>query len=149
MGSLRNKVLGITLLLFAAVACREPRSAENFVPGGGPYTFSIDMADTLKVYDFSLYTRLDGSPEDLGPIQEVLLWMDWISPSGQKAAEKVYMPLKGRSSFFSRQVLVPYRADMRPAEPGEWTLVITPVSPPEELVGMGLIVTKRPWDTEN
>lgn len=149
MGSLRNKVLALVLLLFAASACREPGSAERFVPGDGPYTFPVDMTDSLKVYDLDLYTRLDGHPEDLRQLQELLLWMDWTSPSGRKASEKVYMPLQGRSSFFSRQVLVPYRADMHPVEPGEWTLVITPIGPPEELAGMGLIVTKRPWVTEN
>ena len=107
------------------------------------------MTDSLRVYDFSLYTRLDGSFTALQELQQLPLRMVWTSPSGEMASEAVYLPLQGRRSFFSRQILVPYRADMRPVETGVWNLVITPLDPPEELRGMGLVVSYRPWDTEN
>ncbi len=149
MGSRRNSLLFLLALLLLAAGCREPLSEEQYCLGRGPYTFRVQMADTLKAYDLDLYSRLDGDVSDLDALQEIALWMDWTSPSGKKATEKVYLPLRGRSSFFSRQVREPYRAGIRPSEAGEWTLIVTPITPPEMLVGMGLIVTKRPWDTEN
>ena len=127
----------ILVLLLLAVSCREPRSTERFVKGPGPYVFVVDMSDTLSVYDLDLFTRVDGEvPPEIG------LRVQWTAPSRATSRETVYLPL-------SPEVYQPYRRGMRPPQPGEWTLTVTPVSAPEGLWGMGLVVTKRPWDTEN
>ena len=57
------------LFLLLAIACQEPLSTEQFIPGGGPYVFTVDMSDSTAAYDFDLYTRLDGDPEDLIPVK--------------------------------------------------------------------------------
>ena len=78
------------------------------------------------------------------------------------------LPLTGtRQSFFSRQVYEPYRADVRPAEPGLWTLSLRQEDRSQVVPfrGLGLVVRKTPcqprpfraecismrilWDTEN
>ena len=125
--------------------CREPMSVERFVPGEGPYAFRVDMGDTTLAYDFDLYTRIDDRPEAILNRRELPLRMEWKAPSDSLFREEVYLPLQGKASFFSRQVLVPYRADMRPFEAGEWTLT---VSLPDTLSvpglrGMGLVITKH------
>ena len=134
------------LLAFLAVACREPLSTEQFVSGGGPYVFTVDLSDTTAAYDFDLYTRLDGDPEDLIPLKGTLLRAEWRSPSDSLFVEKVYLPLTGsRRSVFSRQVYEPYRADVRPAEPGQWTLTFRQEDRSQVVPfrGLGLVVKKN------
>jgi len=159
------------LLAILAVACQEPLSTEQFIPGGGPYVFTVDLSDTTAAYDFDLYTRLDGDPEDLIPVKGTLLRAEWRSPSDSVFVEKIYLPLTGtRQSFFSRQVYEPYRADVRPVQPGQWTLTFRQEDRSQVVPfrGLGLVVRRNPsvisseahpvisseveksiWDTEN
>ena len=139
--------LSLLLILILAVACQAPRSVEQFIAAPGPYEFQVEMADTTVSYDFSFYTRLDGYPTELLAAQELPLRITWISPSDSTYSEIVYMPLKGESTLFSRQVLQPYRANVRPAESGLWTLsVAIPYSGGRELLrGLGLTVSKRAY----
>ena len=136
----------VILLAFLAVSCQEPLSTEQFIPGGGPYAFTVDMSDTTATYDFDLYTRLDGTPEDLIPLKGTLMRAEWRSPSDSVLVEKIWLPLTGsRQSFFSRQVYEPYRADVRPVEPGLWTLTFRQEDR-SQLVpfrGLGLVVRKN------
>ena len=127
----------VILLLLLAFGCREPRSTERFIKGPGPYVFVLDMADTLSTYDVDIFTRVDG---EVPP--EISLKVQWTAPSHAMFQETVYLPL-------SEEVYQPYRRGMRPPQAGEWTVTLTPLSMPEGLWGMGLVVTKRPWDTEN
>ena len=135
-------LLSILLLL---AACREPSSVEQFIPAPGPYEFQVEMSDTTVSYDFSFYTRLDGNPSELQAAHELPLRVTWISPSDSSYTENVYMPLTGRSSLFSRQVFQPYRAHVRPVQPGEWTLLVTiPYADGREILrGLGLTVSKN------
>ena len=136
----------LVLLLVLAAACREPLSTEYFVSGAGPYVFTVDMSDTTAAYDFDLYTRLDGSPKELLPIESTLIRAEWRSPSDSVLVEKVYLPLTGeRSSYFSRDVYVPYRANVRPAQPGQWTLTVRAEDRSQVLPlrGLGLVVKKH------
>ena len=141
----------IVVVLLAAVSCRQPRSVELFMPGAtGPFEFSVDMSDTLSVYDFDFYTRLDGRHRDIESDVETPLTLVWEAPSGGLYVETVYISLAGSSAtFYSRQVRVPYRSGVIPSEAGVWSLRASlPVSVPG-LRGLGLIVRRRPWDTEN
>ena len=134
-----------TLALLVA-ACQEPFSSESFVPGGGPYEFVLDLTDSTAAYDLDLYSRLDGNPEELVPLQGTMLRAEWHSPSDSLFVEKVYLPLKGTCrSYYSRQIYQPYREDVRVVEPGIWTLVIRQEDR-SQLVpfrGMGLVVRKK------
>ena len=146
-----------------AIACTEPLSTEQFVLGGGPYVFTVDMADSTATYDFDLFTRLDGDHEDLATLKGTLLRAEWRSPSDSVFIEKVYLPLDGtRHSYYSRQVYVPYRAEMAPLQPGLWTLTFRQEDRMQmvPLRGLGLVVRRTPsvisseaeksiWDTEN
>ena len=133
----------IFLAICLLTACREPMSVERFVRGEGPYTFFVDMGDTTAAYDFDFYTRVDAPLDSLRKMSALPLTVTWTSPSFHVFREEVYMPLEGRTTFFSRQVREPYRADVRPVEPGPWTLSVRVSNPPEGLRGLGLVVTRK------
>ncbi len=122
-----------------------PLSVEQYITAPGPYEYQIDMADSTASYDFSFYTRLDGYPSQLEKAGELPLRITWTSPSGDLFTENVYLPLEGRSSLFSRQVYQPYRANIRPEEPGTWKLTVAiPYSEGREVLqGLGLVVTTK------
>ena len=147
-----RKTLGIILFFFlAAVSCRQPGSVELFVPGEtGPFAFSVDLSDTTAAYDFDFYTRLDGRHRDILSDTEMPMTVTWTAPSGALYVETVYVPLSGSDeTFYSRQVRAPYRSDVVPAEAGAWQIRVSlPVSVPG-LRGLGLIVKRNAWDTEN
>ena len=141
----KKSVLFLVLALWA-VSCQEPRSTEQFISGGGPYVFTVDLSDSTATYDFDLYTRLDGDPEDLIPLKGTLLRAEWRSPSDSLFVEKIYLPLTGtRQSYFSREIYEPYRADVRPVLPGQWTLTIRQEDRSQVVPfrGMGLVVRKN------
>ena len=145
-----RRFLTLLSLLLLAVSCREPDTLEQFVPGEGPFEYTVNMSDSLSTYDFAFYTRLDGRHRDIECEREMPLTVVWQAPSNQLFAETVFLPLAGTDkTFYSRQVRVPYRSGVVPAEAGVWTLrVSVPVRIPG-LRGLGLITTKKPWDTEN
>lgn len=131
-------------LVLLAVSCREPRSAEFFIRGEGPYVFTLDMTDSTAVYDLDLYTRIDAREY---PTQ-LPLSISWKAPSDSLFTETVYLPVNG-TSLFSHDAYAPYRAGVLPSPRGVWTLTVTVPSAPEGLCGMGLVVKKQLWDTEN
>ena len=131
----------ITLLVFTG--CREPMSVEKFVKGEGPYTFFVDMSDSTATYDFDLYTRVDAPVDSLRKMTALPLQVTWTSPSFHVFREDVYLPLEGKTSLFSRQVRVPYRVGIRPAEWGSWQVMVRVPDAPEGLCGMGLVVERK------
>lgn len=142
---MRRSSLAILLALLV-LSCSEPLSTEQFISGGGPYVFTVDLSDTTAAYDFDLYTRLDGDPEDLIPVKGTLLRAEWRSPSDSLFVEKIYLPLTGtRQSFFSRQIYEPYRADVRPVQPGLWTVSFRQEDRSQVVPfrGLGLVVKKK------
>lgn len=146
-----RKALGIILFFLAVLSCRQPGSMEFFVPGDtGPFTFPVDLSDTTASYDFDFYTRLDGHHRDILSDTEMPLTLMWTAPSGALYVETVYVPLSGSGeTFYSRQVRAPYRSGVVPAEAGTWQIRASlPVAVPG-LRGLGLIVKRNPWDTEN
>lgn len=121
---------------------------EQFIRGKGPYVFMVDMTDTTTSYAFDFYTRLDASREELDSFRELRLDCTWQAPSEARYQETVFMPLDGEDRFFTRTVLHPYRAGMIPREAGRWTLTVkAPAAVPHR--GLGLVVRKEKWDTEN
>lgn len=148
---MRNKLGIIVLFLLSVLSCRQPAAMEYFVAGEtGPFEFTVDLSDSTAVYDFELYTRLDGRHRDIESDVETPLTLTWQAPSDSLYLETVYLPLKGgEETFYSRQVRAPYRSGVVPSEAGIWTIRATlPLSVPG-LRGLGLIVRRRAWDTEN
>ena len=125
-----------------AVACREPLSSEDFITGEGPYVFSFQLNEGAS-YDFDFYTRVDARYQELSSVAELPLDVFWTSPSGTTLKERVYLPLSGFGSRFSRQVCHPYRAGVRPREYGRWTLSVTATDTIPH-TGLGLVVRKLP-----
>ena len=131
-----RRILPILFLLILA-SCREPMSVETFIPGDGPFRFKVDMTDSLAVYDFDFYTRVDSAPEECPGSLE--LKIRWVSPREEEFREIVYLPLH------SGEVYEPYRADSVPSVYGEWTLIVA--TPSADAVkgfrGLGLVTKKR------
>lgn len=130
-----NRLIVILSVVILAVGCREPRSLERFVKGEGPYRFIVDMSDTLAVYDFDFYTRIDVHGADIPA--EAAIDVCWMSPSGVELTETVYLPM-------AREVYAPYRAGVSPSEPGVWILTVTFQTLPKGLTGLGLVSRKNP-----
>ena len=118
-------------------------SVERFVAGEGPYMYFVDMGDTTATYDFDLYTRVDAPADSLRKLAALPLQVTWTSPSFHVFREEVFLPMDGKRSAFSIQVRAPYRADVRPEEPGQWTVVVRVLEVPEGLRGMGLVVERK------
>lgn len=129
--------------LTAVTGCREPMSVERFVGGEGPYTFFVEMEDTLATYDFDFYTRVDAPRDSLAGRTELPITVTWTSPTFHVFREEVLLPLDGEGTYFSRQVRAPYRAGVRPEEWGQWTLTVAVKEPLEGLRGMGLVVERK------
>ena len=139
----RSYPLYVVLLLVLVSGCREPMSVERFVKGEGPFTFFVDMSDSTATYDFDFYTRVDAPLDSLRKLSALPLQVTWTSPTFHVFREDVYMPMEGRTSFFSREVRAPYRADVRPEEPGPWTLSVRVEDAPDGFCGLGLVVKRK------
>ena len=126
------------ILLVMAVSCREPLSTEKFIRGEGPFEFVVEMRDSLALYDFDFFTRVDARKCP----GETELLVRWVSPSDSVFSETVYLPLE------CGDVYEPYRRGCVPAEFGTWKCV---VAIPEAVFidgfrGLGLVV-KRDYGT--
>lgn len=132
-----RRILSIVVFALALASCREPSSVEQFVPGDGPFQFSVDMSDSLAMYDFDFYSRLDTKPSECP--SSLLLMVRWISPVDSVFRENVYLPVR------SGEVYQPYRADVVPSIYGRWTLVVAcpEASSVKGFRGLGLVTVKR------
>lgn len=133
----------LALVLGILTGCREPMSMERFVAGEGPYAFFVPMTDSAATYDFDFYTRVDAPRDSLAGRAALPLTVTWTSPTLHVFQEDVYLPLEGRSTYFSREIRAPYRAGIRPDEYGQWVLSVRVSDPPEGLRGMGLVVKRN------
>ena len=140
-----HPVYALVLLILILTGCKEPMSVEKFVKGEGPYTFFVEMSDSTASYDFDFYTRVDAPLETLRKMTALPLQVTWTSPSFHVFREDVYLPMEGKTSLFSRQVRAPYRAGVRPAEWGQWQVVVRVPDAPEGLCGMGLVVERKTY----
>ena len=132
-----RRLIPIVLLFMALASCREPMSVETFIPGDGPFEFTVDMTDSLAVYDFDFYSRLDTEPAACPG--SLLLMIRWVSPTESVYRESVYLPVK------PGEVYEHYRADVVPSEYGEWKLVVAcpEASAVKGFRGLGLVTLKR------
>ena len=142
-GLWRSYPICVVLSLLLVTGCREPMSVERFVKVEGPYSFFVDLSDSTATYDFEFYTRVDAPLDSLRKLTALPLQVTWTSPSFHVFREEVYMPMEGRTTFFSREVRTPYRADVQPVEPGSWTLMVRAEDLPEGFCGLGLVVKRN------
>lgn len=91
--------------LFAAIAlslfsCSEPQSYEEFVRTGskdedGMYRFTLNMSDSLAVYDLSFYSRIECGNGKLAELRDFPLDITLQSPSGRKYGKRFTSPYTG------------------------------------------------------
>lgn len=121
----------LAAFVLLAVSCARPASYERFIKAGEAvrdlYSFEIPLEDTLSTYDISFYTRVDGGPS------RGCLHLDvvWVSPSGRRASETVYMNPELQCEK--------YRSGVSPKEAGEWRLEVRVQDAPEGFRGLGII----------
>ncbi|MBR6458112.1 MAG: hypothetical protein IKS71_05895 [Bacteroidales bacterium] len=132
----RSRLTVIACILLCLCSCKRPTSGELFLPAPrNSYDFAVQVVDTLALYDFSFYTRVDGDGRVSDPLR---LDIAWVAPADTVYRETVYMyPGDDRGK------LQRYRSYMRfPAE-GEWTLKVG-VSPEiKGFRGLGLVWKER------
>ena len=140
-----RKTGAVILLLAFFLACSAPKGAEQFLKGAGPWSFEVDMTDSLSTYDISFYTRRDCAPARRAQVAELPLTVEWVSPAADTLREVVYLPLSAKSTFYSSETSIPYRKGVAPASHGVWTLVVTPhdTVTVRGLRGLGLAVKRR------
>ena len=120
--------LGLLAAVFFASSCKEPPSREKFILAEdsvfGRYDFEVDMTDTTRLYDLTLYTRLDGAdlPDSL-PVA-----VSFVSPGGAVTESDLMFFKNGEqvvdSSYYSRGLKIPYVQDFLPDESGIWKLSV-------------------------
>ena len=122
----------LLLVLLSLAACRRPESVESFAfdNGDGQFDFTVDMGDSLSVYDLSFFTRLESRFSAPGFPMRVYL----TSPSGTVYGETLFYDA-------SAGLVVPYRSDLRPVEYGVWQLSVRAQA--EGLNGLGLICRRK------
>lgn len=115
-------------------ACAPVSGYENFIKSknakGGLYSFVIPFSDSLSTYSVSFFTRVD-SPGRENLKEALRLDVTWTSPSGDTAAETVYMDA-------SREVET-YRSGISPRETGDWKVDVRVPDVPQGFRGLGII----------
>ena len=148
-------LLWLPVVLFLG-SCHRPSVEDRFVrvcdAAEGVYGFQVDFPDTLTTVDVSLYTRFDAAPRRLSSLTGLPLQADWISPSGQRYSETVYLQpgqvssglgRRIRGSRFCRECIEPYRSGLLPYETGQWNLELRPLEDLPGFRGLGIIVRRH------
>ena len=126
----------IACLLITAIVlscCSGTAFSDWFIPSGeavdNVYDFSFQMADSLSTYDFSFYTRVDGTWDSSIRLDAV-----WHSPDGGQFSETVYLRPESKNEGIQS-----YRSGVQPSVPGDWRLTVLVPDAPEGFLGLGLI----------
>ena len=129
-----KRFLILVLALVALAACSEPAVRDIYSPGRGVHDFAVELTDTTALYDFEIYTPALRSDYD----KPLRLEISWEGPSSEVFRETVYYP--GLKRHGSREK---YRTGVCISNPGTWKISIVPYNAPQDLSGLGLLVTRR------
>lgn len=131
MGRSRFPAILSAMLLLAG--CARPLSTEMFVRSdradNGVYVFDLELEDSVTVYDFWFYSRTVSRG-----ISSLPLNVQWLSPSGRRFSETVYM--KSVDADGEKEL---YRSGVVLSESGLWRLSVRPVGVDDEFCGLGVI----------
>ena len=132
-----SRLIVLACALLCLCSCARPTSGELFLAAPrNSYDFPVEVVDSLALYDFSFYTRVDGDEHSGAPLR---LDISWVAPSDTVYRETVYMYAGDERGRLQR-----YRSFMRFPLAGEWTLKVS-VSPEEKgFRGLGLV-----WKEKN
>lgn len=137
------------MFILLAVSCSAPSQMEDFRPVDerdslGRFVYSIDMSDSLSVYDILFYTRVDCPDKLFAELQNIKVDVGLLSPSGISYEETVYIPITSftsdRKGTYDCQV--EYRKGLVPVEWGTWRMYIV-LPELKGMHGMGVINRKR------
>ncbi|MBP5488841.1 MAG: hypothetical protein J6X77_04640 [Bacteroidales bacterium] len=138
---MRSRLL-IALALVGLCSCGRPLSGELFLASPrNSYDFPLTVVDSLALYDFAFYTRVDG---DGSVWQPVRLDISWVAPSETVYRETVYMLTGAEHGTLQR-----YRSYVRFPAAGQWTLKVAVSPEVEGFRGLGLTWKEKRWDTTN
>ena len=146
----RTLSLAAVALLSALLCagCSRPVREEGFIraqdAAGGVYRFDVDLSDSLAAYDLKVYSRVESLFRKLPAMISTPLSVSWISPSGQRYSENVWLTLTrpGTSPYLLESEQF-YRRGLVPAEYGKWTLEISPDDAPKGFSGLGVITIRH------
>ena len=144
----------IVAMVALGASCESPSSVEQFVRirakgDDGLYHYTLDLSDSTARYDVSFYSRIDCNNLKISSLNDFLIAVTWISPSGRKYAESVNFAvhdISPGSDFYSHQYVIPYRSGLAPVEWGLWemTLRVDSDSRIPGFRGMGVVCSKTP-----
>lgn len=138
-----NKIICVIGCAIALSACARPTQWEEFrTAPRDSYDFTIDVEDSLVLYDFSFYTRVDAGIKKM--VYPLKLDIQWVSPSDSCYSETVYMNVNTKEVTENW-----YRTGMSFPACGKWTLRVGVSPQTKEFRGLGLIWKEQKWDTTN
>ena len=131
-----SRLIASACVLLLLCSCARPTSGETFLPAPrNSYDFTLQVVDTLSLYDFSFYTRVDGEE---GVSEPLRFDISWVAPADTVYRETVYMYAGDEKGKLQR-----YRSYVRFPAAGEWTLKVG-VSPEiKGFRGLGLVWKER------
>lgn len=149
---MRIRLLKTTVASLLAVlmvqGCSRPVREEGFIRAkdapDGVYSFGLDLQDSLSTYDIKVYSRVESVFRKLPAMISTPLSVSWISPSGQRYSENVWLTLTrpGTSPYLLESEQF-YRRGLVPAEYGKWTLELSPDDAPKGFSGLGVITIRH------
>ena len=127
-----SRLIAAACILLCLCSCRRPTSGEIFLTAPrNSYDYPISVQDSLALYDFSFYTRLDGDE----PIDEPLrLDISWVAPADTTYRETVWMYAGDERGKLQR-----YRTSVRFPACGQWTLKASVSPQMKGFRGLGLV----------
>ena len=124
-------------VLLCLCSCARPTSGELFLAAPrNSYDFPVEVVDSLSIFDFSFYTRVDGDEHVADPLR---FDISWVAPSDTVYRETVYMYAGDENGKLQR-----YRSYMRFPQKGEWTLKVSVSPEVKGFRGLGLV-----WKEKN
>lgn len=132
-----SRLIALACALLCACSCARPTSGELFLAAPrNSYDFPVEVVDSLALFDFSFYTRVDGDEPDGDPLR---LDISWVAPSDTVYRETVYMHAGDERGQLQR-----YRSYVRFPLTGEWTLKVSVSPEVKGFRGLGLV-----WKEKN
>lgn len=134
------------ILLFCALlclcSCGRPTSGELFLPAPrNSYDYPISVVDSLALFDFAFFTRVDGDGSESLPVR---LDVSWVSPADTVYRETVYMLSGAENGTLER-----YRSYVRFPSAGQWMLKVSVSPEVKGFRGLGLTWKEKRWDMTN
>ena len=122
--------------LLCLCSCRRPTSGEQFLAAPrNSYDYTVEVVDSLALFDFSFYTRVDGDEHVYAPLRFDIAW---VAPADTVYRETVYMYAGDEKGKLQR-----YRSFVRFPATGKWKLKVS-VSPElKGFRGLGLVWKER------